>query len=65
MLKSCPYCGSPLPVHGECCRVPGDLDRFERVYHRLHDEHTNDFLVDCLERHLVAFGRWAEGAYGP
>jgi len=56
MLGTCPYCGSALPAHGGCCRVPNDLERFERVYHRLADEHRNEFLQESLVRHLEAFG---------
>lgn len=60
MTKSCPFCGNPLPTHGPCCRVPGDLDRFERVYSRLAIDHHNPFLEGCLQRHLIAFGRISE-----
>jgi hypothetical protein len=56
MLGTCPYCGSDLPAHGGCCRVPTDLERFERVYHRLADEHRNAFLQENLVRYMEAFG---------
>ncbi|MGE5545634.1 MAG: hypothetical protein ACM33T_01955 [Solirubrobacterales bacterium] len=58
MLDRCPYCHNPLPAHGQCCRVPVDLDRFERVYHLLDSDHHNEFLQHNLARHLKAFGRW-------
>ncbi len=60
MLKICPFCNNPLPTHGRCCRVPADLDRFERVYERLSADHRNPFLEGCLLRHLTAFGRLVE-----
>lgn len=60
MMNACPFCNSPLPTHGQCCRVPGDLDRFERVYSRLSADHHNPYLEGCLLRHLTAFGRVVE-----
>ncbi|MGE5514907.1 MAG: hypothetical protein ACM31D_03705 [Bacteroidota bacterium] len=57
MLHICPYCGGPVPSHGTCCRVPDDLDRFERVFERLAEHDDNEFLRDCLMRYLVAYGR--------
>ncbi|MGE5475805.1 MAG: hypothetical protein ACM3Q1_04065 [Bacteroidales bacterium] len=57
MLRTCPYCGGPVPSHGTCCRVPDDLDRFERVFERLTELHDNDFLRENLMRYLVAYGR--------
>lgn len=57
MLCTCPYCGGPVPSHGTCCRVPDDLDRFERVFERLAEQDDNEFLRDCLMRYLVAYGR--------
>lgn len=57
MLDTCPYCGGPVPSHGTCCRVPEDLDRFERVFQRLSEAHDNDFLCENLLRYLVAYGR--------
>lgn len=46
-----------MPTHGTCCRVPSDLDRFERVYERLATHHENSALQGNLMRYLVAFGR--------
>lgn len=60
MLRTCPYCGGTVPSHGTCCRVPDDLDRFERVFQRLVDEDDNSFLRLNLMRYLVAYGRRAE-----
>ncbi|HSV28607.1 MAG TPA: hypothetical protein VLL76_03585 [Candidatus Omnitrophota bacterium] len=57
MRGTCPFCNSTLPTHGQCCRVPDDLDRFARVYERLQHEHRNEFLQDNLVRYLEAFGR--------
>ena len=57
MLNSCPYCGGPVPSHGTCCRVPEDLDRFERVFERLTEADDNEFLRENLLRYLVAYGR--------
>lgn len=57
MLRTCPYCGGPVPSHGTCCRVPDDLDRFERVFQRLADHGDNEFLRENLLRYLVAYGR--------
>lgn len=63
MFNRCPYCGTRVPSHHACCRVPSDLDRFERVYDRLDALHENPFLRDNLRRYLVAYGRWQEGAW--
>jgi len=60
MLRTCPYCHGPLPAHGTCCRVPEDLDRFERVFERLGDSPDKHFLQANLWRYLVAFGRRSE-----
>lgn len=60
MLRTCPYCGGMVPSHGTCCRVPDDLDRFERVFQRLSDD-DNAFLRDNLLRYLVAYGRRDDG----
>lgn len=60
MMNTCPYCGGPVPSHGTCCRVPDDLDRFERVFERLTVQHDNEFLRENLLRYLVAYGRRAE-----
>lgn len=57
MLNTCPYCGGPVPCHGTCCRVPDDLDRFERVFERLTEADDNEFLRENLLRYLVAYGR--------
>lgn len=57
MIAHCPFCGAPPPHHTDGCRVPDELDRFERVLGRLSDEHRHDPLTDSLERFLVAFGR--------
>lgn len=63
MLRTCPYCGGPVPSHGTCCRVPDDLDRFERVFQRLADHGDNQFLRDSLLRYLVAYGRRSDGDF--
>jgi hypothetical protein len=60
MIAHCPFCGSPPPHHDSDCRVPRELDRFERVLDRLSGEHRCDCLTDSLERFLVAFGRHPE-----
>lgn len=60
MLPICPYCHGPLPEHGTCCRVPHDLDRFERVFERLLQDHDKPFLQANLLRYLIAFGRRAD-----
>lgn len=60
MLNTCPYCKGPVPSHGICCRVPDDLDRFERVFERLSGQNDKEFLQEILMRYLVAFGRRAE-----
>ncbi len=57
MIDQCPYCRTPLPHHDSDCRVPGDLDRLERVLDRLSGQHRRDPLTDSLERVLVTFGR--------
>lgn len=57
MLSTCPYCNGPVPRHGTCCRVPDDLDRFERVLERLSHQPDKHFLLENLERYLVAYGR--------
>lgn len=57
MINTCPYCGNSVPSHGTCCRIPHDLDRFERVYERLSAHHQNAFLQGSLLRYLVAYGR--------
>lgn len=63
MLHTCPYCGASVPSHGSCCRVPNDLDRFERVFQRLSDLEDNDFLRENLMRYLVAYGRHPDEDY--
>lgn len=60
MMNTCPYCSGPVPTHGTCCRVPDDLDRFERVFERLSEQHDNEALRKNLLRYLVAYGRRAE-----
>lgn len=57
MLSTCPYCGNSVRQHESCCRVPEDLNRFERVFERLAADHHNDFLQENLLRYLVAYGR--------
>jgi len=57
MLNTCPYCGNSVPRHGTCCRVPEELNRFERVFERLAAQHDNEFLQENLLRYLVAYGR--------
>ncbi len=60
MLTTCPYCHGPVPSHGNCCRVPHDLDRFERVFERLSALPEKHFLQENLLRYLVAYGRRPE-----
>lgn len=57
MFTTCPFCGGPILHHCACCRVPADLDRFERVYDRLAVTHTFARLEDRLAYYLHAFGR--------
>ena len=57
MIAHCPFCGAPPPHHDAECRVPPELDRFERVLDRLSGEQRHDPLTDNLERVLIAFGR--------
>lgn len=64
MFHTCPFCGDSMPTHGSCCRVPGDLDRFERVYRRLSEDQANPFLQKSLLRYLHAFGRGAGDVIG-
>lgn len=61
MLDTCPYCDGPLPRHGRCCRVPDDLDRFERVFERLSEQPDKQVLQESLMRYLVAYGRRDDG----
>jgi hypothetical protein len=61
MFSTCPYCGANIRAHETCCRVPHELDRFERVYQRLAAGHENNFLQTNLLRYLVAYGRRDEG----
>lgn len=63
MISTCPFCGGHAPSHGSCCRIPHDLDRFERVFERLAAHHENNFLQDNLRRYLVAYGRRDESAF--
>ncbi|MBC7951030.1 MAG: hypothetical protein H7Z12_04295 [Rhodospirillaceae bacterium] len=65
MINTCPYCGDSLPTHGACCRIPHDLDRFERVYERLSAHQENTFLQDNLLRYLIAYGRRDDHAWQP
>ena len=60
MIERCPYCCTSSPHHDSGCRVPGDLDRFERVLNRLSGQCRHDPLTDSLARLLVAFGRHAD-----
>lgn len=53
----CPFCGGTLPSHQHDCRVPGDLDRFERIHDLLNNRPEKSFLRQNLMRHLVWFGR--------
>lgn len=62
MFSTCPYCHNPVPRHGTCCRVPDDLDRFERVFARLSDHPDKHFLTVNLLRYLVAYGRLPDDA---
>lgn len=61
MFETCPYCHGPVPCHGTCCRVPGDLERFERVFDRVADQPNKHFLQENLLRYLVAYGRRPAG----
>ncbi|MBC7908804.1 MAG: hypothetical protein H7Y60_18920 [Rhodospirillaceae bacterium] len=65
MINTCPYCGDSVPTHGVCCRIPHDLDRFERVYERLSGHGENTFLQVNLLRYLVAYGRRDENLWQP
>ena len=65
MINTCPYCCDSIPTHGTCCRIPQDLDRFERVYERLSAHHENDFLQLNLMRYLIAYGRRSEHMWQP
>jgi|AGTN01.3.fsa_nt_gi hypothetical protein len=65
MFSICPYCSNRIPKHGSCCRVPSDMDRFERVYERLDALHENPFLRENLRRYLVAYGRRSETIHAP
>lgn len=65
MFNICPYCGNRVPSHRSCCRVPSDLDRFERVYDHLSLMRENPFLRENLRRYLVAYGRWNDSAWAP
>lgn len=56
----CPFCGDALPNHQSECRVPGDLDRFERIHDLLDNRPEKSFLRQNLMRHLVSFGRRAD-----
>lgn len=57
MFATCPFCGSTVPRHGECCRVPAELDRFQRVFTRLTADHRFNNLEDRLAYYLREFGR--------
>lgn len=59
MFATCPYCGNTVTMHGDCCRVPAELDRFERVLDRLSLSHEYDSLEDRLAYYLREFGRLA------
>ena len=63
MLTTCPYCHERVPSHGSCCRVPNDLDRFERVFERVSSDPAKHFLQQNLLRYLVAYGRRPEEEY--
>ena len=58
----CPFCGDALPEHRHDCRVPSDLDRFERIHDLLNSHPEKSFLRQNLMRHLVSFGRRADAA---
>ena len=60
MDHNCPFCGDTLPHHHPECRVPGDLDRFERIHDLLGGRPDKSFLRQNLMRHLVTFGRRPE-----
>lgn len=57
MEDTCPFCGEALPNHDQGCRVPGDMDRFERIHDLLGNRPDKKFLLQNLMRHLVHFGR--------
>lgn len=63
MTQTCPFCGQDLPHHAGDCRVPMDLDRFERVHDRLTDARANAPLRRNLLRYLVSFGRRPDPAF--
>lgn len=59
MTDQCPFCKQSLPHHAPDCRVPGDLDRFERIHDLLRGRADKQDLRHNLMRHLVSFGRRA------
>jgi hypothetical protein len=59
MFATCPFCGSIVTSHGPCCRVPAELDRFERVFERLSTRRHHDSLESRLAYYLHEFGRRA------
>jgi len=58
MENTCRFCGKAYPDHDAECRVPGDMDRFERIHSLLGNRPDKRFLCSNLERYLVTFGRW-------
>ncbi|OJX71777.1 hypothetical protein [Magnetospirillum sp. 64-120] len=58
MEHTCRFCGEAYPNHAEHCRVPGDMDRFERIHALLDSRPDKRFLQSNLQRYLVTFGRW-------
>jgi hypothetical protein len=59
MSTLCPYCQNPLSAHSDSCRVPPELDRFERVHARLSNAEDKTILCRSLARHLAHYQRWA------
>lgn len=58
MEHTCRFCGQAYPDHAAKCRVPGDLDRFERIHALLDNRPDKHFLRVNLKRYLESFGRW-------
>lgn len=63
MFANCPYCGNQVPGHGSCCRVPAELDRFQRVVARLSTTHCYRDLEDRLAYYLRQYGRAEAGGF--
>lgn len=58
-MNRCHICSEPCPHHRADCRIPSDLDLFERVYRRLTAEGRGQVLAENLLRFLRINGRMA------